>query len=154
MSKNEIHENHEAHKIAGELRHHDFTGARHELAKEAHNPHEFKKLVEKLNHDLKAEHQHPLSVQHDKHGNVTHLHFGKHDIYDKTHHPGHHKDSQHPIEQKRHEHKPKEVPLPPVKPENIGEPPAKVIDPPAKVSDPPAKSGSRPIKFIDPPFDV
>jgi hypothetical protein len=85
MDKHDVHEKREAHKIGDELRHGDLGHARKELQHEARNPHEFKKIVDKVNKDLKAHHQHPLSVEHDKHGNISHLHFGAHDIFDKKH---------------------------------------------------------------------
>jgi hypothetical protein len=75
------HETREAHTISHDLLHHNFAGAQHELNKEAHHPQEFKKLLHDINSDLKQHHQHPLSIHHDKHGHVSHIDFGKHDIY-------------------------------------------------------------------------
>ena len=84
----------EAHKIGTELRHDNFSQAHKELNKEAHNPHEFQKLLTDINHDLKQHHQHPLSVHHDKTGHISHVDFGKHDIYN-SHHSQHAHDGAH-----------------------------------------------------------
>lgn len=78
----------EAHKIQAELGGGHFAEARNELQKEARlHPHEFKKLLQNIDSELKKHHQSPLSVEYD-HGQVSHIHFGKHDIYGKQEEAG------------------------------------------------------------------
>lgn len=87
------HESQEGHKIGAELRHGNFHGAHNEMMKELHNhPHEFGKLLKSINHDLKQHHQNPLSIEHDHGKHISHIHFGKHDIYD-SHNCRHHEKS-------------------------------------------------------------
>jgi hypothetical protein len=95
------------------LRHH-FGQAHNELLKEMHaHPHSTSKLINSINHDLKAHHQHPLSVEHDHGKHISHINFGMHDIYHRLH--PHSNESLHERNEKAN------VPLPPARPAEFKE---------------------------------
>ncbi|MDR3617329.1 MAG: hypothetical protein P4L53_27480 [Candidatus Obscuribacterales bacterium] len=72
----------EGSQISGELRHHQYGQARHELTSELHShPREFQQLLHQISNDLIAHHYKPLSVEHDRNNNITGINFHHHNIY-------------------------------------------------------------------------
>jgi hypothetical protein len=69
-------------QISHELRHHQYGQARHELMNELnHHPREFQHLLHQISNDLMAHHSHPLSVERDRHNNITHINFNHQNLY-------------------------------------------------------------------------
>ena len=79
------HEIQVAHKVEHDVQTHSMQALRHDLSQEAHHPKEFQKVMHDVNQHLKQEHHHPLSIHHDKNGHISHIDFGKTNIYDSHH---------------------------------------------------------------------
>jgi hypothetical protein len=90
----------EGSQFGSEFRHHQYGQGRQEFMGEFNrHPREFQHLLHQISNDMMAPHRHPLSVEHDRHHNITHINFHHHNIYNglgqenhesRRHHHHHH----------------------------------------------------------------